>query len=307
MVERAHKPAALNPSAPVAESGSVEVHSDRVKLSLPTGESAEILLYGATVISWIADNRERLFLSSGALLDGSKAVRGGIPLVFPVFGPPPSEGPTSKLPQHGFARVSKWEVLGKNSTGAESVSVDFGLGSENVTVDFRKKWPFDFGLIYTVELKRNSISTKILVRNEGNESFEFQTLFHTYLKVDDVRNVKVEGLKGVSYKDKTKGGAEAKEEPEAITVESEVDRMYVQVPGDVKVVEGGKTVFTVSRSEEVKDVVVWNPWENAAKNMGDFRPEDGYKNMICVEAGLVSEWYKVEPRSVWEGGQVISI
>lgn len=55
--------------------------------------------------------------------------------------------------------------------------------------------------------------------------------------------------------------------------------MYIQAPGDVKVVEDGKTVYTVSRSEEVKDVVVWNPWVNAAKNMGDFAPEDGYKNM----------------------------
>lgn len=215
MVERAHKPAALNPSplAASSSSGSVEVLTDRVKLSLPTGESAEILLYGATVISWIADSRERLFLSSSAHLDGSKAVRGGIPLVFPVFGPPPSSGPTSTLPQHGFARVSKWEVLGKSSNSAESVSVDFGLGSENVTVEFRKKWPFDFGLIYTVELRKGSLETKICVRNEGNESFEFQTLFHTYLKVGDVGKVEVEGLKGVVYKDKTKGGAEVKVYP----------------------------------------------------------------------------------------------
>jgi hypothetical protein len=33
-------------------------------------------------------------------------VRGGIPLVFPVFGKA-TEGPTAALPQHGFARISK--------------------------------------------------------------------------------------------------------------------------------------------------------------------------------------------------------
>ena len=39
-----------------------------------------------------------------AKLDGSKAIRGGIPVVFPNFGP-------WKLgPQHGFARISTWTV-----------------------------------------------------------------------------------------------------------------------------------------------------------------------------------------------------
>ena len=54
------------------------------KLIDKTGESAVILLYGGTVISWQAAGQERLFLSEAAKLDGSKAVRGGIPLVFPV-------------------------------------------------------------------------------------------------------------------------------------------------------------------------------------------------------------------------------
>lgn len=46
-------------------------------------------------------------MSSKAILDGSKAVRGGIPVVFPCFGPP--EHPDhSKLPQHGFARNEFW-------------------------------------------------------------------------------------------------------------------------------------------------------------------------------------------------------
>lgn len=43
---------------------------------------AKIHLHGATVISWCRDGKEMLFLSSKALLDGSKPIRGGIPLVF---------------------------------------------------------------------------------------------------------------------------------------------------------------------------------------------------------------------------------
>ena len=45
----------------------------------------KIHLHGATVISWCRNGRELLFLSSKALLDGSKPIRGGIPLVFRKF------------------------------------------------------------------------------------------------------------------------------------------------------------------------------------------------------------------------------
>ena len=46
----------------------------------------QILLHGATVLSWQVGKHkeEQLFLSDKAVLDGSKPVRGGIPLVFPV-------------------------------------------------------------------------------------------------------------------------------------------------------------------------------------------------------------------------------
>lgn len=51
--------------------------------------------------------------------------------------------------------------------------------------------------------------------------------------------------------------------------------------------------------------MVWNPWVDA-KSIGDFAPADGYKNMICVEAGAVKGYQKLEAGETWEGGQVIS-
>lgn len=87
MVDRPKKPTALATTPGLAPQPQVNLtHSnDRVTASLPTGESVEILLYGATIISWKTSNgEEKLWLSEAAKLDGSKAVRGGIPLVFPV-------------------------------------------------------------------------------------------------------------------------------------------------------------------------------------------------------------------------------
>merc|ERR1711935_1112921 len=74
-------------------------------IKIKSGDStAEIYAYGATVTSWRVNNREKLFLSTKAKLDGSKAIRGGIPVVFPNFGP------WECGPQHGFARISTWTV-----------------------------------------------------------------------------------------------------------------------------------------------------------------------------------------------------
>jgi glucose-6-phosphate 1-epimerase len=88
MVERAHKPTAISATGNKAPQPVVDISSDsspKVTATLPTGESVEVLLHGATVISWkSADGTENLWLSDSAILDGSKPVRGGVPVVFPV-------------------------------------------------------------------------------------------------------------------------------------------------------------------------------------------------------------------------------
>jgi glucose-6-phosphate 1-epimerase len=77
-------------------------HSEDDRLTLTKDSaSAVVHLFGATLLDWTpANSTGLLFTSSKALTNGSKAIRGGIPLVFPQFGPGP-------LPQHGFARVSR--------------------------------------------------------------------------------------------------------------------------------------------------------------------------------------------------------
>ena len=86
MVERSAKPSAI-PISPSGPAPQVFLSDDnsRVIAQLPQGDRVEVLLCGATVISWkTANGREQLFLSDKAVLDGSKAVRGGVPIVFPV-------------------------------------------------------------------------------------------------------------------------------------------------------------------------------------------------------------------------------
>jgi len=50
--------------------------------------------------------------------------------------------------------------------------------------EFRKAWPFEFGLVYSVTLARDSLETSLQVQNKGAQPFDFQVLMHTYFRVD---------------------------------------------------------------------------------------------------------------------------
>lgn len=98
MVDRPNKPQALanTPGLPPQAQVLFSHDNGRVSAVLPSGESIEVLLHGATVISWKdRAGNERLWVSEAAKLDGTKAVRGGIPLVFPVSQPSPLCPPLS--------------------------------------------------------------------------------------------------------------------------------------------------------------------------------------------------------------------
>ena len=114
-------------------------------------------------------------------MDGSKAIRGGIPVVFPNFGP-------WKLgPQHGFARISNWEVLEEKE--------DFVILTLSDNKETRQMWDFGFTLQYTVRIENNKLYTILTVKNTDEKEFDFTALLHTYFKVD-VSTLEVTGFKG---------------------------------------------------------------------------------------------------------------
>ncbi len=70
--------------------GFVELteHCGQPALSLraPDGATCLISLLGGQILSWVpAGGAERLYLSPSARFDGTSALRGGIPVIFPQF------------------------------------------------------------------------------------------------------------------------------------------------------------------------------------------------------------------------------
>jgi glucose-6-phosphate 1-epimerase len=282
-MDRSRKPAALSSAAvkPAEPTANVQTTDDgKVIATLPNGDSVEILFYGATILSWkVGGGKKEVFwLSSKAKLDGSKAVRGGIPVVFPVFGKV-TEGPAAKLPQHGFARSSTWELLGKTDTESKGVQLDLGLSSDKLTEDFQELWPYKFALIYSITLTEGQLETSIQVRNEDDKKFDFNVLLHNYFKIDDVSTVSVEGVSSGEYTDKTTTPISTSTDSNSkVQLAKVTDRVYKNISSTVTISNGDKPAYSIER-DGLPDVVVWNPWSDAAKGMSDFGPEDGWKTM----------------------------
>lgn len=143
------------------------------------------------------------------------------------------------------------------------------------------------------------------VRNQGKESFEFQMLLHSYFSVPDISKTAITGLGSVTYIDKMLNATEQQQTDPQIKITGEVDRVYKSIKQDTtSIVVDGKSHLDVAR-DNLEDSVVWNPWIEKAKGMGDFEPKDGYKNMVCVEVGAVDGWQKLEPGETFEGGQIL--
>ncbi|KAI7831252.1 aldose 1-epimerase [Gamsiella multidivaricata] len=282
----------------------VSQQSNKTVLTHPLGASAEVHFFGATLTSWKVASEERIFLSEKAVLDGSKAIRGGIPLVFPVFGKGKAPHVTASLPQHGFARISRWRLV-NSSEDAHTVTAQFGLDHNMISEEHRKMWPFDFSLVYTVKLGAETIETHLKIQNTGDQAFDFNTLLHTYFLIPDESKVRVIGLSGVDYTDKVQQKT-SRQEGEVV-VRGEVDSVYANVQtADIQIQYGGEDGGVQLHRNGVNDIVVWNPWTEKAAGMADFGDEE-YHRMICVEAGQVAEFIALAAGGSWEGSQVLSL
>ncbi len=115
----------------------------------------------------------------------------------------------------------------------------------------------------------------------------------------------VTGLENAPFENQLQGNKKVDATSEAITIDSEIDRIYTSSPDEaVKVLENGKVRYQFDR-DMLPDVVVWNPWDAKSKSIADLAPDGAYHQFICVEAGSVTKWNLLEAGDSWEGGQRI--
>lgn len=252
---------------------SLRVQGDLTLLIIEHPEfRAAFSLQGGQLIAWQPLNQPPvIWLSDNTEFTQGKAIRGGVPICWPWFGP-------VGKPSHGFARISVWE-LGECHETAQWVKVSMQLTQ---TADTREIWPHDFTL--ALEASLSAESCELTLRIEGE--IESTAALHSYFQVGDSEAVSVSGL-GTTYIDKVKGNVLGSQHREQ-TYHGEVDRIFTH-PAPESILHDSllKREIRIHHRGN-SDVVTWNPGATLSQSMADMSDE-GYKTMVCVETARISQ------------------
>ncbi|PAN39938.1 hypothetical protein PAHAL_7G280000 [Panicum hallii] len=298
-----------SPSPPTPQPSSVErtkgpTSLEKLVLREARGWSAEVHLYGGQVTSWKNDHGdELLFVSSKAIFKPPKAIRGGIPICFPQFG---TQG---NLEKHGFARNRLWVIddnpppLPVNTAIKTFADLILKPSEEDLKI-----WPHSFEFRLRVALASGGdliLTSRIRNTNIDGRTFSFQFAYHTYLSVSDISEIRVEGLETLDYLDNLNEKERFTEQGDAIVFEAEVDKIYLDAPPKIAIIDHEKKRTYVLRKDGLPDTVVWNPWDKKSKNTQDLGDEE-YKRMLCVEPAAVEKPITLKPGEEWKGRMELS-
>ncbi|MBT2745045.1 MULTISPECIES: D-hexose-6-phosphate mutarotase [unclassified Lysobacter] len=259
----------------------------------PDASRVEASAFGAHLLSWRCRGRERLYLSPNASFGAGKAIRGGVPVIFPQFGE------RGDGPRHGFARTLAWDAL--DTAGSVPPRLAFALRDSAQT---RRHWPYPFEAELDIEPAANRLRIALSVRNTGQEAFEFSAALHTYLRVADIAGTLVHGLEDRGYIDSTQGGAAFAASDAPVRFEGEIDRIYADTRQPLRVTDGEQLLRL--EAEGFADTVVWNPGAELAAGLADLGAGE-HRHFVCVEAGNVLSPVRLEPGAVWTGAQILTV
>ncbi|MDQ5769857.1 D-hexose-6-phosphate mutarotase [Thiothrix subterranea] len=238
---------------------------------------AVISVYAGQILSFTPKGAaDVLFVSDKAYYAEGKAIKGGVPICWPWFGADP-EG--KGRPAHGFMRNRMWSEWETRDNADGSTTVILGVESSPETLAI---WPHAFRLAMEITVGK-TLQLALVTRNTGDAAFTITQAMHTYFAVGDIAQTIVTGLEGTQYLDKAADGNGAtKQQDGSISINSEVDRVYLGVPAELAIVDGALNRTIRITSSGNKTAVVWNPWAKIAAGMADLQDDD-YTRFVCVE------------------------
>ena len=244
----------------------------RAVISTPAVEG-EIYLQGAHITRWTPRGTQPvLFVSSRSMFAAGKPIRGGIPVIFPWFGPR-SDGQPG--PMHGVARISEWTVESTELRPDGTVLIVFALSTGEAALRFR----VSMGAQLEMELE---------VRNSGQQALTFEEGLHTYFAVADISQVAISGLAGSTYIDKTDGFQRKVTGGEPLRIARETDQVHVNTAAACIIDDPASKRRIIIEKSGSDTTVVWNPWIAKAASLPDMAPDD-WKEMVCVETVNAAE------------------
>ena len=234
--------------------------------------TAKVALQGGHLFHYQQQGKKPLlWLSEKSLFETGKAIRGGIPLCWPWFGKHPTD---STLPQHGFARISPFELLESNEPDDDTTELLLQLQSSTETLTL---WPYQFQLLLRITIGP-ALTVSLTTRNCDTESFTITSALHSYFSVSYISYASVQGLDNTEYWDARTG--DTKIEHGIVRISEEFDRVYQKTANPLLLLDRDRTIRI--KAEGSASAVVWNPWKDKSMSMADME-DDAYNTMLCIE------------------------
>ncbi|MGQ0698424.1 MAG: D-hexose-6-phosphate mutarotase [Panacagrimonas sp.] len=256
-----------------------------VRLRLSSNESeATLYVQGAHLTHWAPRGANPvLYLSPKAVFAPGKAIRGGVPLLFPWFGPrwngeafDAAHG--TKSPAHGFARTAIWTVESVVRTPEDEIVAVLSLGPDAVS----RSLGFEaFALALECRVGRE-LHLALHVTNHGTAPMAYEEGLHTYFAVADVHAVRLEGLAGATYLDKRDGSTRKVQHKDRFAFTRDVDQVYLHTGAPLALHDpAGRRVVHIAKTGS-QTTVIWNPWTLLTPGFADLTA-DSWQHFVCVE------------------------
>src|SRR5690606_32921928 len=116
-----------------------------------------------------------------------------------------------------------------------------------------------FAIELAIGIENSRLDLELEIDNCGSESFTFTAALHSYLRVAEVEETRLEGLHGFEFRDAIAGHRVQRDSGDALLIDAETDRVYRGVDCPLLLREYTRSLGI--NAEGFPDVVVWNPWE----------------------------------------------
>ncbi len=231
--------------------------------------SADIALQGAQLLSWTpSGTQDVLWCAPLPDSNSGKAIRGGVPICWPWFGPHPTD---ATQPQHGLLRTSTWTL-------AETRATDAGAHVALIHSAFGCALRFEIAI-------GAQLTLTLITTNTSATPVSITEALHTYFRIANVAEIAVHGLDGLIYRDNADGMRE-KRQAGPVRPRQETIAVFPDTPDVIEIADAtlGRRIH-ISRTGG-RSTVVWHPGA-AVASFKDI-PAEMAPTFVCVESGNVA-------------------
>lgn len=248
-------------------------------LKLQCGQaSAVISLYGGQLLSYqpTAGN-EVLWLSEQALWHNGAAIRGGVPVCWPWFGPA-ADKITPKphtLPNHGLVRNRLWQFT-DSLVAAHSCSLTLSIMVHDLPAAL---WPANTAP-KPVQLALNLLlsNSELTIQLSCDEPLYQQAALHSYFRITELQQTRVAGLSS-HYFDKVANSMHETTNKET-GFNGETDRIYYKTARQLLLTDTQRQLTLLQHGHDAS--VIWNPGQQKSHDLPDMA-DSGFTEFVCAE------------------------